>query len=133
MHRSLLAASVVSSVFVALSPLVAQERQADALLRDGDAQMSRLQYEDALASYRAAQTSTDGGMRVRAGAGAMHALLKMGQFAEAERQGSDVAARDPKLAGAVAVHGDALWAAGMFTEAEERYDAALKIDGDDPM
>ena len=113
--------------------LTAQERSADVLVREADSMMSRLQYEDALQSYRAAQNASDVTMRVRAGAGVMHAMLKLGQFADAERQGAEVAARDPQQAGAVGVYGDALWSAGLFTEAEACYDAALKLDPDNPI
>ena len=124
---------VGAAIAVGSLTLTAQERSPDALVREADSLMSRLQYEDALLSYRAAQSASDTAMRIRAGAGVMHAMLKLGQFADAERQGAEVAARDPQQAGAIAVHGDALWSAGQFIEAEARYDAALKLDPDNPI
>ena len=124
---------VGAAIAVGSLTLTAQERSPDAIVREADSLMSRLQYEDALLSYRAAQSASDSAVRIRAGAGVMNAMLKLGQFADAERQGAEVAARDPLQAGAIAVHGDAMWSAGLFTDAEARYDAALKLDPDNPI
>ncbi len=110
----------------------AQEpRQADVRLREADALLSALHYEEALAAYRQARASEDARVRVRAGAGVTRTLLKLGQFEEALGEARTVATADPAAATAVALHGDAFWAAGLFEEAEGRYDAALKIDSRD--
>jgi len=106
----------------------AQDRPADTMVRDGDSHMSRLEYDEALVAYRTARASSDPGLRIRAGAGAVQALLRLGRFAEAASEGADIAGRDPSAAAALAVHADTLWASGLFFEAEARYDEALSID-----
>jgi Flp pilus assembly protein TadD len=113
--------------------LPAQEPGTGEQLRAGDAMLSGLRYEEAIAIYQRARTSADAVVRVRAGAGIARALLRMGHFAEAAREGAAIVARDPDLAAAMAIHGDTLWALGRFQEAEARYAAARDIDPQDPI
>lgn len=124
------------SVVVALSlslTLSAQESSSqENQLERGDALMSRLQYEDAYVAYKSLRDSSEAQTRVRAGTGMVRALLRLNLYADAAREGAAVAERDGALAAALAVHGDALWASGLFSEAETRYTEALRIDAQDP-
>jgi tetratricopeptide (TPR) repeat protein len=101
-------------------------------LQAGDVLMAGSQYGDALRAYRHARDTDDADVRVRAGAGVVRSLLRMGLFKDGASEGAAIAARDPQSAAAIAVHGDALWAFGLFHEAEDRYAAALKLNPDDP-
>jgi len=127
-----LARGVGAALLLTLN-LSAQEppSQEDQLSR-GDALMSRLQYEDAYVAYRSVRDSPEAQTRVKAGTGMVRALLRLSLFAEAAREGAAVASRDGALAPALALHGDTLWASGLFEEAERRYEDALKIDAADP-
>lgn len=111
---------------------VAGQTKEDALLREGTSLMAKLQYEQALNAFGGARSSTNARTRVRAGAGLVQAFLRLGMFREAAIMGADVAAKDPGVASALSVHADALWAAGLFTEAETRYAQALTLDRNDP-
>jgi predicted aspartyl protease/Flp pilus assembly protein TadD len=124
--------SVAAALLLSL-PLSAQEgaSQENALER-GDTLMSRLQYEDAYVAYRSVRESSEAQTRVRAGTGMVRALLRLSLYADAAREGAAVAARDGALASAISLHGDTLWASGMFQEAGRRYDEALLIDSGDP-
>lgn len=102
------------------------------LLQAGDVLMAGSQYGDALRAYRHARETDDVNLRVKAGAGVVRSLLRMGLFKDGASEGAAVAARDPQSAAALSIHGDSLWAYGLFHEAEDRYAAALKLNPDDP-
>lgn len=102
------------------------------LLQAGDVLMAGSHYGDALRIYRRAVETDDANVRVRAGAGVVKSLLRLGLFRDGEREGAGVAARDPQNAAAIAIHADSLWAYGLFFDAEERYAAALTLNPQDP-
>ena len=101
-------------------------------LQAGDVLMAGSHYGDALRAYRRARETDDASLRIRAGAGVVRSLLRLGLFRDGLREGTDVAARDPNNAAAISIYGDALWAAGQFLEAEGRYANALALDPGDP-
>jgi Flp pilus assembly protein TadD len=124
---------LVAAIAALATVTMAQEsRPADLRLREADALLSSLRYEEALAAYRQARATDDARVRVRAGAGITRTLLRLGEFEAAEREAVALVTRDPAVPTAMALHGDALWAAGLFDEAEARYAAALQVDPDDP-
>jgi len=102
------------------------------LLQAGDVLMAGSHYGDALRVYRRARETEDADVRVRAGAGIVKSLLRLGLFKDGASEGADVAARDPKNAAAVSIHADSLWAFGLFFDAEDRYAEALKLNPQDP-
>jgi predicted aspartyl protease len=61
----------------------------------------------------------------------VRALLRLSLFAEAAREGEATASRDGSLPAALALHGDSLWASGLFDAAGQRYAEALAMDADD--
>lgn len=124
--------SVVATLSLTLA-LSAQEPPSQGnQLERGDTLMSRLQYEDAYVVYKSVRDSNEAQTRVRAGTGMVRALLRLNLYAEAAKEGAAVAERDGALPSALSLHGDALWASGLFQEAEARYDEALKMDAADP-
>jgi predicted aspartyl protease/Flp pilus assembly protein TadD len=127
-----LSLSVVAALLLTWT-MSAQEPPSKDQLERGDTLMSRLQYEDAYVVYKALRDSNEAQTRVRAGAGMVRALLRLNLYAEAAKEGAAVAERDGTLASALSLHGDALWASGLFQEAEARYDQALRIDPADPI
>ncbi|HUL74056.1 MAG TPA: aspartyl protease family protein [Vicinamibacterales bacterium] len=102
------------------------------LLAAGDVLMAGSHYGDALRAYRRARETDDATVRIRAGAGVVRSLLRLGLFKDGVREGAAVAARDPQNASAVAINADSLWAFGLFFEAEQQYAAALRLNPSDP-
>jgi predicted aspartyl protease/Flp pilus assembly protein TadD len=98
-----------------------------AVLRSADGLMAREHYEEAFKAYRSVRTADDPKLRIRAGAGAVQALLRVGMFSAAQLEGASIAMTDPQEAGAQAIDGDALWSSGLFPEADARYAAALAL------
>jgi tetratricopeptide (TPR) repeat protein len=102
-----------------------------ATLQIADGLMAEQRYQEAFALYRGARQTDDTKIRVRAGAGAVRALLRVGMFAEAQHEGASIAAADPTNPEAQALSGDALWSSGLFLEAEDKYAVALALDPQD--
>jgi predicted aspartyl protease/Flp pilus assembly protein TadD len=97
------------------------------VLRTADGLMAHERYQEAFEAYRTARTADDPTIRIRAGAGAVQALLRVGMFGAARLEGASIAAADPEQAGAQAIDGDAFWSSGLFPEADARYAAALAL------
>ena len=98
----------------------------------GDAMITKGRYREAIIAYqRARLASPDTVQRVRAGAGEVKGILRMGGFSSAVDEAASLLESVPGNAQAMGVLGDALWASGRFVEAEFSYDTALSIDPDD--
>jgi tetratricopeptide (TPR) repeat protein len=98
----------------------------------GDNMLTKGRYPEAILAYqRARLASTDEYQRVRAGAGEVKGILRMAGFASAVDEAASLVESAPQNPRAIAVLGDALWAAGRFTEAEAAYEKAIGIDPTD--
>lgn len=98
----------------------------------GDGMMTKGRYREAIVAYQRARiASPDTNQRVRAGAGEVKAILRMGGFQSAVDEAAALLESVPGNPQAMAVLGDALWAAGRFVEAETTYDKVLSIDATD--
>ena len=78
-------------------------------------------FEEALEAFHNAAQSDDPRIALLARMGMVRSALRIGDFDRAQHEASslrDEAPRDPE---AIAVHADALWAAGLFDEAERAY------------
>lgn len=85
-------------------------------------------YQEALEAYRKAIVSDDPALALRARMGFIRSALRVAEFADAHREATvlrQVAPNDPE---ALALHGDALWSAGLFDEAEEAFRDALALE-----
>lgn len=98
----------------------------------GDEMMVKGRYRDAVVAYQRARiASPDAFQKVRAGAGEVKAILRMGGFESAVDEAAGLLESVPGNPQATGVLGDALWAAGRFVEAEFSYDKALSLDAND--
>jgi tetratricopeptide (TPR) repeat protein len=100
--------------------------QADVQVQLGDLLFAEGRYADAAEAYRRATGSQTVGDR--AGAGLVLTLLRLGDFNAAYKDASALRARYASSSDVAAVHGEALWAYGLFEDAEAAYDAALAAD-----
>lgn len=99
----------------------------------GDRMLTKARYPEAILAYqRARLAATDESQRVRAGAGEVKGILRMAGFASAVDEAASLADSAPGSARAMAVLGDALWAAGRFTESEAAYEKAIGLDPSEP-
>jgi tetratricopeptide (TPR) repeat protein len=141
MHLRRLACVAVSAVAIALfihgRDMAAQERQetrevltgpADVQVQLGDLLFADGRYAESREAYRRATAASDAAMAGRAAAGVVMSQLRVGSFRPALVDADALLRAHPGDPLLTAVHGDALWAAGMFQEAEAAYDASLAID-----
>jgi len=129
--RALSVALVIAATWT-YSGAAQEPTNASQFLAAGDVLMAGSHYGDALRAYRRARETDDASVRVKAGAGVVRSLLRLGLFRDGAREGAAVAERDPQSAAAVSVDGDSLWAFGLFLEAEQQYAAALQLNPVDP-
>ena len=127
------AAPFVLLATIAATPLALDAqapRAADVQLQFAKLLMNEARYRDAAEAYRRAVAiaADDAALSSRAHAGLAHALLKMGDFAAARTAAEAASAASPEDAGIEALHGDTLWASGLFDEAEHAYQQALARD-----
>jgi Flp pilus assembly protein TadD/predicted aspartyl protease len=85
-------------------------------------------YQEALEAYRRAALSEDASMALRARMGLVRTALRVAEFDEAHREATLMRQGAPHNAEVLAIHGDALWSAGLFDEAEQEFREALSLE-----
>ena len=124
------------SAFVATAVLVIHadgqivSQSAEIALRLGRILFEQGQYPEALDAYRSALGADDSGSAREARAGVISSALRVAEFDLARREADALVKAAPRDADAVSLYGDALWSAGLFDQAEERYRQALSYSGE---
>ena len=98
-----------------------QVQFADLLFADG-------RYRESREAYERATTVPDAALAARASAGVVLSRLRVGEFRSALLDAEALMKTHIEDSLLLAVQGDALWACGMFQEAEAAYDRSLAID-----
>ena len=104
--------------------------QAAALSRGRDL-FAQAKYSEALVAFDRAASGSDAIVATAARRWRVRTALRTAEFATARRDAEPMVAEAPRDAEALALHGDALWASGLFDEAESSYQAALDAGGGD--
>jgi Flp pilus assembly protein TadD len=84
-------------------------------------------YFEALEAFDRAVLTTDAELALRARKGKVRTALRVAEFDMALREAERLTTDAPADADAQALHGDALWAAGLFDESDGFYQEALKL------
>jgi predicted aspartyl protease len=113
----------------AQSPLGPLPSQADALSQGRDL-FAQAKYLEALAAFDRAAQGHDASVATSAKRWRVRTALRTAEFATARRHAEPMMAEAPGDAEVLALHADALWASGLFDEAESSYRAALAAGGD---
>lgn len=128
-----MAAAVALTASLSLRAAVPQSLQSvDVQLQLAAQLMEDGRYDEALEAYQSAAGAADPEAQRVARTGLVHAALRTAQFTLARATAGLLAEDAPLDPDVVALHGDALWAAGLFEEAEARYDRALEFDPTSP-
>ena len=85
-------------------------------------------YDEALQAYDRASQSADPGIALRARKGKVKTALRMAEFELALSESERITTDAPSDAEALSLHGDSLWAAGLFDESDALYGRALAVD-----
>lgn len=126
--RSGLIVLVAMAVPLGIGAASRQAPSPSAQLERGDALFADGRYTEARDAYRAALAGEDRGISSRAATGLVLSVLRVGDFANALREARQLRDDRPDEAGVAALHGEALWASGLFEQAETAFDAALALD-----
>lgn len=87
-------------------------------------------YREALDAFRRAMSAESKSISVQARIGVVKSALRLGEFIEAQREANILKQMEPRSADVLAVHADALWSAGLFDEAHDQFNDALKLEPD---
>jgi len=105
---------------------------ADVQLQLGTMLSAEGRYIEALEAFQNALKTTDTSLQRNARAGVITSALRVAEFDMARREAESLVKIAPRDAGALSLYGDALWASGLFEEAEARYKDALALQSDLP-
>src|SRR5690349_13981564 len=118
--------AAVSAMFVAASLVIHADltplsQSAELQLQLAHEFFREGRYQDSLEAYRNALAAGAPADPRAARAGIIQSALRVAEFSTARSEAEALLALSPKDPQAIALHGDALWASGLFEEAEERY------------
>jgi predicted aspartyl protease/Flp pilus assembly protein TadD len=102
-----------------------QLQLANALYRDG-------RYQDSLDAYRRALAAVGADDQRAARAGVVRSALRVAEFDLARVEADALVKASPLAPEAIVLYGDALWASGLFEEAEAQYVRVLAVSPDLP-
>ena len=134
MVRGIRAASVAAVLAAASFTLYAQappqSQSAEIQRQLGDEFLSEGRYQDALEAFQRALTVAEPDDLRAVRSGLVQSALRVAEFDLARTEAEKLVAASPKSPEAVALYADALWASGLFEEAETRYRDALAVAPD---
>jgi Flp pilus assembly protein TadD len=121
------AAAVVATASFAISTDVRSQQSVsgELQLQLGHEFFAEGRYQDALDAYQRALGAVEPADSRAARAGIIQSALRVAEFSIARREGEALVQSAPRDPQALALSADALWASGLFDEAESRYRDAL--------
>ena len=122
----LAAAAVIGACTLVLSAQDISNADAELQYQLGNLLSDETRYQEALVAFERASRAPDFDLAVRARKGKVKTELRLAQFVTARNE-ADLLRKDaPTDAEASTLYADALWATGLFDEADTVYDAVLK-------
>jgi Flp pilus assembly protein TadD/predicted aspartyl protease len=116
---------VVATSLVIQADGTPQSQIAEIQLHLGQEFFGQGRFPEALEAYQKAVEASPPSEARAARAGLIMSALRLAEFEIAREQADELVKAAPRDPEALALHGDALWAAGLFEEAEQRYSDAL--------
>ena len=129
-RTAILPAMVMAASFVIHADVAPQSQSSEIQLQIGNEFLSEGRYIDAIEAYQRALIGVDPAEARPARSGLIQSALKLALFDAARVQSDALLRALPRDPDALALNGDALWASGLFEEAEARYKQALAINPD---
>ena len=125
-------AIAVSTLAIAASLVVHADvtvpsQAAEVQLQLGNEFFAEARYNDAVDAYTRALRSPQLSNKRAARAGLIQSALRIAEFDVARSESETLVRESPSDPDALALNGDALWASGLFQEAEGRYQEALTL------
>jgi predicted aspartyl protease/thioredoxin-like negative regulator of GroEL len=128
MRKSLRFVSVAATLVVAGTLALSADVNADADLQYqlGSLLFEETRYREALDAYDRATRADDPALAMRARKGKVRAALRLAEFGIARQEAETLRAQPGADAEALSLHGDALWAFGLFDAADRAYVDAMQ-------
>ncbi|MGB7220019.1 MAG: aspartyl protease family protein [Vicinamibacterales bacterium] len=119
------AALIAAASLVAHAHATPQSQSADIQLQLADLLFSEGKYQESLEAYRNAERVAAPDLIRQARTGVIISLLRVAEFELAREAAEKLIEANPRSPESLAVYGDALWASGLFEQAEVKYRDAL--------
>jgi tetratricopeptide (TPR) repeat protein len=120
-----IAGMIAAASYALLGAAQSQSQSGEVQLQIGHEFFAEGRYGDALDAYQRALTGPDPADPRAARAGIIQAALRVAEFTIARTEAEALVRSAPLDPNALSLSGDALWASGLFDEAESRYRDAL--------
>src|SRR5438552_11284052 len=124
--------AAVAASLVVHADVATHSQSGEVQLQLGNEIFAEGRYQDALEAYTRALHMQDLSNPRAARSGIIQAALRVAEFDTARTESDALLKSSPHDPEAVALNGDALWASGLFDEAEARYHDALSVVPDMP-
>ncbi len=124
-RATFLPAMLAAASFVIHADVEPQSQSSAIQLQLGDAFLNDGRYSDAIDAYQRALVDPVEARPARSGI--VQASLKLARFDAARAESDTLLGAFPRDPDALALNGDAMWASGLFLEADARYQQALAI------
>lgn len=118
-------ALVAAASFVIRADATPASQVSEVQLQLGDLLFAEGRYLDSLDAYRNSLKTAPPDAARRPRIGLIASALRVAEFDLARQEAEKLFTSDPKGADVLAMYGDALWASGLFQDAENRYKDAL--------
>jgi len=125
-----IAALVAAASFAIHADATSQSQSAEIQIQLGNEFLAEGRYQDALDAFQRALAIAGPDDVRSARAGVIQSALRVAEFDLARLEAEKLVLASPKAPEALALYADALWASGLFEEAEARYRDALAVSPD---
>ena len=125
-----IAGVLAAASFVIHADITPQSQSAEIQLQLGHEYLAEGRYPEALDAFQRALAVASPDQVRMARAGVIQSALRVADFAQARAEAEKLVAASPSSPEVIALHADALWASGLFEDAEARYRDALAIAPD---
>ena len=126
LRRFALLATLVAGTTLALRADVAGDAALQFQL--GTLLFDEARYREALDAFDRAARSEDAALAVRARKGKIRSALRIAEFVQARTEADALRAQAPADPEVLSLHGDALWAFGLFDDADDAYQRAATLE-----
>jgi Flp pilus assembly protein TadD/predicted aspartyl protease len=104
-----------------------QSEAVEIQLQLGDLLFGEGRYRESLEAFQNAVKVAPPDRRRRARGGVIQSALRVAEFESARQEAEHLIKESPRSPESIALYGDALWASGLFEQAEEKYREALAV------
>src|SRR3954468_8471209 len=122
---ALASALVIAVTLITHAEGTFQSQSAEIQLQIGEMLFGEGRYQESLEAYRNAVKAASPDRMRQARGGVIQSALRVAEFESARLEAEQLIKESPRGPETLALYGDALWASGLFEQAEKKYEEAL--------